>query len=153
MERVDEKGGPSMVGRRTALVTAPRSGLARWIVGILLIVHGLIHVLGPLEIWGLADVETLSGDPTIDLGSAAIQAFALVWLCALGTLVVAGVLVIARHPWWRALAVIGVVISQVAVVAWWEDASAGTVANLLIVAAVVLARRLGLDFRAPDGSG
>ena len=66
---------------------------------------------------------------------------------------VAGVLVIARHPWWRALAVIGVVISQVAIVAWWEDASAGTVANLLIVAAVVLARRLGLDFRASDGSG
>lgn len=142
-----------MVGRRTALVASPRSGLARLIVGILLIGHGLIHVLGPLEIWGLADVETLSGDPTVDLGSAAVQAFALAWLCALGTLVVAGVLVIARHPWWRALAVIGVVISQVAIVAWWEDASAGTVANLLIVAAVVLARRLGLDFRASDGSG
>ena len=150
MERVDEKGGSGMVGRRTTLVTSPRSGLARWIVGILLILHGLIHLLGPLAIWDLADIEALSGDPTIDLGSAAVQAFALAWLGALVALLVAGVAVIARQPWWRVPAVIGVVISQVAIVAWWDDAAAGTVANLLIIAAVVLARPLGLDFRAPD---
>lgn len=150
---VDDKNGPSVIGRRSVSVARPRSSLVRWIVGFLLVGHGLIHVLGPLEIWGLADVEALSGEPTIDLGSAAVQAFALAWLCALVTLVVAGIAVIARQPWWRALAIIGVVISQAAIVAWWDDAAAGTVANLLIIAAVVLARPLGLAFRVPDGAG
>lgn len=129
------------------------SAPARWIVGILLILHGLIHVLGPLAIWELADIEALSGDPTIDLGSTAIQTFALAWLGALAILVVAGIAVMARRPWWRALAIVGVVISQIAIVAWWGDAAAGTVANLLIIAAVVLARPLGLDFRDPDRPG
>jgi hypothetical protein len=90
-------------------------------VRILLIGHGLMHILGPLEIWGLADVEAMSGDPTVDLGSAAIQAFGLAWLGALVVLVVAGIEVIARRLWWR------------------------------VLAAVVFARSLGLDFRAADG--
>ena len=133
-------------------MASPRSAPARWIVGILLILHGLIRVLGPLAIWDLADIEALSGDPTI-IGSTAIQAFALTWLGALAILVVAGIAVMARRPWWRALAVVGVVVSQIAIVAWWDDAAAGTVANLLIIAAIVLARPLGLDFRDSDRPG
>ena len=107
-----EQYGHSKVERRSASVAPPWSTLVRWTVGILLIGHGLIHVLGPLEIWGLADIETLTGDPSIDIGSAATEAIALAWLGALVILVVAGAAVIAQRPWWRALAIIGVLVSQ-----------------------------------------
>lgn len=150
---MDDQDRLAEVERRPSYLLRLRTGSMRLIVGILLIGHGLIHVLGPLEIWGLADVEALSGDPTVDLGSAAVQAFALAWLCALVTLGVAGIAVIARRPWWRALAIIGVVVSQVAIVAWWNDAAAGTVANVLIIATVMFARPLGLAYRDPEGAG
>lgn len=142
-----------MVERRSAWVAPPWSTLVRWTVGFLLIGHGLIHVLGPLEIWGLADIEALTGDPSIDIGSAATEAIALAWLGALVTLVVAGTAVVARRPWWRALAIVGVLLSQATIFVWWGDAATGTVVNILVLAAVVLARPLGLDFRAPGGSG
>lgn len=29
--------------------------LIRWVVGLLLLFHGLIHLLGPVEIWTIAD--------------------------------------------------------------------------------------------------
>lgn len=45
---VDDKDGPSKFESRTEPAAAPRSGLARWIVGILLMVHELVHVLGLL---------------------------------------------------------------------------------------------------------
>lgn len=125
----------------------------RWIVGILLIGHGLIHVLGPLEIWGLADIEALTGDPSIDIGWAAAEAIALAWLGAFVILVVAGVAMMARRPWWRVLAIVGVLVSQATIFVWWDDAATGTIVNLLIVAAVVLARPLGLSYRAADASG
>lgn len=149
---MEDIGGPDEGARRSTAVSRPWSGLVRWIVGLLLIGHGLIHVLGPLATWGLADIEALTGDPTIDMG-AATDVVALAWLIALVMLVIAGAAVLARRTWWRTLAAIGVIVSQATIFMWWDDAAAGTAANLLVVAAVVFARPLGLDFRAADGSG
>jgi len=40
----------------------------------------------------------------------------------------------------------GVVVSQIVIVIWWDDALVGTMLNLLIVAAVALAGPLELRF-------
>lgn len=121
-----------------------RSRALRWVVGILLIGHGLIHLMGPLEIWDIADIDQMTGDPTLAIGDTATNVVATLWLVAMVILIAAGVAVIARRPWWRTMAVVGVVISQMAIIIWWGDAATGTIPNLLIVAAVVLAGRLGL---------
>jgi hypothetical protein len=124
--------------------TSRRGDIARWLVGILLIGHALIHLMGPADIWGLADLEQLSGEPTIAVAGIATEVLAILWLPPLILLFVAGVAVLTRRPWWRPLALIGAVTSQLAIIIWWEDASAGTAANVLVLAAVVLAPRLSL---------
>jgi hypothetical protein len=121
-----------------------RGDIARWLVGILLIGHALIHLMGPLDIWGLADLEQLSGEPTISVAGISTEVLAILWLLPLVLLAAAGVAVLTRRPWWRPLALIGVVTSQLAIILWWEDASAGTIANVLVLAAVMLASRLHL---------
>ena len=127
------------------MTRASRGGdIARWPVGILLIGHALIHLMGPADTWGLADLEQLSGEPTIAVAGIATEVLAILWLLPLILLLAAGVAVLARRAWWRPLALIGAVTSQLAIILWWEDASAGTIANLLVVAAVVLAPRLHL---------
>lgn len=55
----------------------------------------------------------------------------------------------AGKRWWPVVAGIGVVVSQAVIFIWWEDAATGTVPNLLVIAAVVLADRLGLSSRPP----
>jgi hypothetical protein len=126
-----------------------RGDIARWLVGILLIGHALIHLMGPLDIWGLADLEQLSGEPTISVAGISTEVLAILWLLPLVLLAAAGVAVLTRRAWWRPLALIGAVISQLAIIIWWEDASAGTIANVLVLAAVMLASRLHLT----TGSG
>ena len=126
-----------------------RGDIARWSVGILLIGHALIHLMGPADIWGLADLEQLSGEPTIAMAGIETEVLAILWLLPLMLLLAAGVALLTMRSWWRPLALIGVVTSQLAIILWWEDASAGTIANLLVLAAVVLTPQLGL----PAGRG
>jgi hypothetical protein len=121
-----------------------RGDIARWLVGILLIGHALIHLMGPADIWGLADLEQLSGEPSISVAGIATEVLAILWLLPLVLLAAAGIAVLTRRAWWRPLALTGVVTSQLAIILWWEDASAGTIANVLVLAAVVLAPRLHL---------
>ena len=122
------------------------AGPVRWFVGVLLIIHGIIHVLGPLDMWGIADIEELSGEPTFDIGSTTADSLAVAWLLAFVLLVTAGLAVLARRTWWRPVAIVGVVVSQFAIIVWWNDAAAGTLANVLIVVAVALSAPLGLRF-------
>jgi hypothetical protein len=136
------------VGSRDAGVSEqPRfADLARWGVGVLLVIHGIVHVFGPLDMWGIADIEELSGEPAFDIGSTTADALAVAWLLALVLLVTAGLAVLARRAWWRTAAIVGVIASQFAIIVWWADAAAGTVANVLIVVAVALAGPLSLCF-------
>lgn len=123
----------------------PIRRLVQWVVGLLLLFHGLIHLLGPVEIWGIADLGELTGQPVIDLGQSVTNVLAGTWLLALFVLVGACIGVLVRRTWWKVWAVVGVVISQVVIVIWWDDAAEGTIPNLLVIAAVVLSRRWQFD--------
>lgn len=117
--------------------TAPSRTIVRWAVAALLVVHGLIHAMGPVEIWGLADLPELTGTPSVSLGETVTTVVAGAWLVALVLLVAAGLAVATRRSWWRRAAVIGVVISQLVIIVWWGVAATGTIPNLLIIAALL----------------
>jgi hypothetical protein len=107
----------------------------------LLIVHGVIHVLGPLATWDLVDFEDIDGMPTIGMSDTLADGLGVVWLISLVLFVAAGIAVLLRRKWWVPVSLVGVVISQVLIVLWWEGAWRGTIANALVLAAVWLARR------------
>ena len=104
--------------------------LVRWVVVALLVCHGLIHLLGVVKGFGWADISQLK-EPISPGGG-------VVWLLAavlvLGS---AGFIALGAPTWWWAVAVLGAVVSQVAVTASWSDAKAGTIANLALVLAAV----------------
>ncbi len=120
--------------------------LLRWSLGILLIGHGLIHALGAVEILGIADVEDLTGVPSFDIGRVATDIAGLMWPLALVVLVAAGFGLLSRGKWWRLMAITGAIVSQLAIIMWWDDAAAGTIPNILIIGAVALAGPMGLLF-------
>lgn len=86
-------------------------------VALLLIAHGGIHLIGVHRPWRLG----------------------VAWLAASLVLFAAGALRLAAVEAWWVAAIPGVVLSQVLVVLQWHDAKAGTVANVVIGAAVILA--------------
>jgi len=98
-------------------------------LGLLLLVHGLIHLMGFAKGWELARIDALTTEVT--------RTWGLVWLLATLLLTSAAVTLFALPRLWWGFALAGVVVSQVAIVSAWPDAKFGTLANLIIAACVV----------------
>ena len=116
------------VGRRTIDGRAVRS-TARWVVALVAVIHGLIHLLGAAKGLRWADVTQLK-EP-IGRGPGAV------WLAAALVTVAAGVLLIVRVRWWWIVGAVAVVCSQAVIVTSWADAKAGTLANVVLLLAIV----------------
>jgi len=101
----------------------------RWIVVVVLLLHGLIHLLGFAKAFGLAEAAQLSQPIGRSMG--------LVWIGAPVLMVVASVAFIAAPRWFWVVGGCALVLSQSAIVASWSDAKFGTLANVLLLAAVV----------------
>jgi hypothetical protein len=101
----------------------------RWIVIVLIAVHGLIHLMGFAKAYGYAELPQLSQPVSRVMG--------LVWLTA-GLVVFASALLMVAWPrgWWIVGAVT-LAISQAVIVTAWHDAWAGTIPNIILLAAVV----------------
>lgn len=121
----------------------------RRILALFVMLHGLIHLLGLPLAWG-GTVAGMAGETLIPLGGVAQQVAGIAWLVtSLGLLGAALGLALGRD-WWRPVALVAVVVSQVLIVLWWADARAGTLANLLLLAGAIwrpgiAARRFGMN--------
>jgi hypothetical protein len=95
----------------------------------LLLVHGLLHFIGPAAAVGIADPSRLSQPVSREA--------ALVWVAAgLAMLSSAVALVWSPRHWWS-LGLVAVLLSQTSIISAWGDAKLGTLANVLVLAAVV----------------
>jgi hypothetical protein len=101
--------------------------IVRWGLLAVVTVHGLIHLLGAAKGLGWVEVAQLNTPISTWMGVA--------WLAA-GLLVLAAgaLLALKARPWWVVAATAGVV-SQTTIITAWTDAAAGSVANVLLLAA------------------
>jgi hypothetical protein len=99
----------------------------RWALLALLVLHGLIHWLGPAKAFGWAELPQLSQPISRTMG--------WVWLGAAVALLAAAVLLLAMPRIWWAVALLGIALSQAAIASSWADAKWGTLANLIILLA------------------
>lgn len=102
---------------------------ARWVVGVVVLLHGLIHLMGAAKGLGWAEVSQLVQPISTGLGA--------VWLGAAVVTVAAGVLLLARFRWWWMVGAGAVVSSQIVIVTSWADAKVGTLANVLLLVGVI----------------
>ena len=116
--------------------------VVRWFVVVVVVAHGLIHLLGAAKGLGWAEVTALPEPISPAMG--------LAWLAAAGIVVATGLLLAARNRRWWVAATIGAVVSQSVILTSWNDARAGTVANALLICALghALASRGPSSYRA-----
>lgn len=103
----------------------------KWLFLALIVVHGLIHFMGPAKAFGLAELPQLTQPISRGMG--------VVWLVAGLAMLLAGAAFHWGQRGWWLVAVVAVLLSQMAIVASWTDAKAGTVANVVILAAAIYA--------------
>lgn len=98
----------------------------RWTIGIIIIIHGLIHLLGAAKAFGWAAAPSLSQPVSPAAG--------LLWLAGAILTVLTGALLIACAHWW-AIALVAALVSQAAIATSWNDAKAGTIGNVVLAVA------------------
>lgn len=108
----------------------------RMVLALFLLLHGLIHLLGPAKAFGWTDVSQLRG--------AIPPAAGLAWLAAATLLVAAASALLLRASWWWYFALPGVLLSQGCIVSMWSDAKFGTIANVIIAIPLLV---IALDAR------
>ena len=80
---------------------------------IILIIHGLIHLLGFLKAFLLAELNEITNPVSKSSG--------LLWLLTSLILVSAGTMLFLKNPIWWLIAIIGVLLSQILIIVFWND--------------------------------
>ena len=96
---------------------------------VVLVVHGVIHVMGFAKAFGLVAMPQLTQPISREMG--------LLWLAAAGLMTISAVLsVLSPRHWWIGGA-LALIVSQLAIVSAWRDAWAGTIINGVLLLAVL----------------
>lgn len=92
---------------------------------ILVGLHGLIHLMGFVKAFHLAEVKQLT--------QSISSSFGILWLLSSVLFIVAGLLFIFKNDYWSILGFIAILLSQTLIFYFWKDARFGTFANLIIL--------------------
>ncbi len=111
--------------------TTKNALMLRYLFAFILLVHGLIHLMGFVKAFKLADIQQLTQPISKPLG--------ILWLVTAVLFVAAVALFLFQHNAWWMVALPAVVLSQVLIFGVWQDAKFGTIANLIALAGIVLA--------------
>jgi hypothetical protein len=96
---------------------------------LLMVVHGLIHLLGFAKAFHYAELSQLTREISRPAG--------LLWLLCALAFTMAGGLLAARQASWGWIALPALVLSQWLMFGSWQDAKFGTLANLIILLPVI----------------
>ncbi len=97
---------------------------------VIIIVHGLIHLLGFVKAFNLAQVNQLTQNIS--------KPFGVLWvLVAILFIITAVMYFLEKNSWWI-VAAPAVIISQILIIFSWSDAKFGTIANLILLIPIVI---------------
>jgi hypothetical protein len=99
------------------------------VFAIVLIAHGLIHLLGFAKAFGLTELPQLTQPIFPSLG--------VIWGLSALLFVAAGVALFGGRRWWWAIGACAIAMSMLAIVPSWTDARFGALANVIAAIGVV----------------
>ena len=111
--------------------------MIRIVFSFVIFLHGLIHLLGFVKEWNLAEVKQLTGETLISLSGGLSRIAGLLWLIASLLFIASAAKYLLRKEWWWMIAAVAIVVSQILIFIYWKDAKFGTVANIIILLAVI----------------
>lgn len=103
----------------------------KYLLLVIVAVHGLIHLMGFAKAFSFASFEQLRVPISQPLG--------LLWLAAALLFLLSAVLLLTAPDWWWAPALGAALISQLVIITSWGDARFGTIANLIILVPALIA--------------
>jgi hypothetical protein len=104
--------------------------MLRILFALVMFMHGIIHLLGFVKAFDLAEMSQLTQDISKFTG--------VLWLINTFLFLGTVVLFLSKKEWWWTLGLFAVVLSQILIMTQWQDAKFGTIANLIILIPVII---------------
>ena len=102
----------------------------RYILFFILIIHGMIHFMGFAKAFGYGAVSQLTKDISRQMGAW--------WFFTAVLFIAAAVIFLTNKDTWWMTASVAAIISQVLIISSWQDAKFGTIANCIVIGAVIV---------------
>ena len=96
---------------------------------IIVLLHGLIHLLGFVKAFGFNEVKELTLPISKQIG--------MVWLIAMELFLIYGLLYFVNNKYNWVVGLFSVIVSQILIIYFWKDAKFGTLPNLIILIAIL----------------
>ena len=121
--------------------------MIRIILSIVLLIHGLIHLLGFIVPWRLAEIKDLQYKTTvlagkIDMGESGMKIIGILWLLTALAYVITVFGIFTLAPWWQTFTLWVTVVSLLITVLGIPDSVFGAVINVLIILYLLFAQKI-----------
>lgn len=130
------------------MVNTPHKDLIRTTFALLLVAHGIAHLVGFGHAWHLLSPDPLPTHASlfdqIDIGDAGTRTLGLVWLVVGLAFIVSGGAALLKATWWMVSAATAATLSIVLCTLAQPDANVGLALDVLIVMALLVAGRVSL---------
>ncbi len=97
---------------------------------IVLLIHGLIHLMGFVKSFGIIEINQLTQSISKPIG--------FLWLIASLLFIIVSILRLFNKDWWWIIATVAVIISQILIILSWQDAKYGTILNVFILVGIII---------------
>lgn len=97
----------------------------------IVILHAVIHSLGFLKAFRLIELNQFTQNITKPMG--------VLWLFGFGFLFLSAVVFMLNIDWWWITGIAAVILSQILIVLFWQDAKFGTIPNIIILLVAIVA--------------
>jgi len=104
--------------------------MLKYIVAFIMLIHGFIHFTGFAKAFNYGNITQISKE--------ILKPSGMFWLLTAFLFIATTILFLLKKDAWLVFGVTAVIISQILIVTVWKDAKFGTIANVLILLAVVL---------------
>lgn len=99
-------------------------------LAIFIAIHGIIHLFGFLKAFGISEFNAIS-EPIS-------RTYGIFWLMAFLLFAITFIQVLIHSEYYWLSGLLAVIISQVLILNYWSDARFGTIANLIILLAIIV---------------
>ena len=123
------------------------SPVVRYAAALIVLIHGLIHLMGFVSYWRLAVIEGIPYKTTLlngawEVGESGIRLFGALWLVATVAFILADIGLVTEQDWWPPVMAGAAVLSLVITALDWRVAYTGVVINVVILALLLIVPRL-----------
>jgi hypothetical protein len=104
--------------------------MLKYILNFIILIHGLIHFIGFAKAFNCGNIPQITKEIS--------KPFGLLWLGTAILFIVAAVLFLLKKDAWLLIGFLAVLVSQILISMVWNDAKFGSIANIIILVAIIL---------------